>query len=94
MKTTIATVKAFARKNADNLFVKTLSSFDGMTDTVEQVTDNFSKIKIENAFGIDGVYLVGSSRDYITHFENDNYIGFEVYNCCGSGIIATKKERS
>lgn len=90
-KTTIATVKAFARKNADNLFVKSLSDFDGMTDCVQSVKDDFKKVSIENAFGHSGVYLVGSSRDCINAYEDDKFVGYKVYNCCGSGIIATTK---
>lgn len=41
--------------------------------------------------GINGVSLVGSSRDYFTHFENDEFIGIEVSNSCGDFILAIKK---
>ena len=87
----MSTVKSFVRKNSDNLFVKIDSRFDGMTDCVESVKDTFRKVSSEKALGIEGVYTVGSSRDYITKFENDNYIGFEIYNSCGCGVIATLK---
>ena len=91
MKTTMATIKSFINKNSDNLFVKEISSFYGMTDCVESVEDDFSAVTKENALGIKGCYVVGSSRDYIRPFENDQFIGFKISNCCGSGIIATKK---
>ena len=90
-KVTIATVKAFARKNAEKLFVKTLSDFDGMTDCVQSVDDTFKKTSLEQAFGHTGVYLVGSSRDYIDPYDDGKYIGYRIYNCCGSGVIATTK---
>ena len=90
-KITIATVKAFARKNAENLFIKEESSFNGMTDCVESVKMKFKKVALIDAFGLKGVYLVGSSSDYIEPFENETLKGFRVWNCCGSGIIATLK---
>lgn len=93
-KVTLATIKAFVRKNADNLFVKVNSSFDGMTDCVQKVEDNFREVSEENALGQQGVWCVGGSRDYFTPFENDTYVGFKVSNCCGSGIITTKKTKS
>jgi hypothetical protein len=87
----MATIKSFINKNSDNLFVKKISSFDGMTDCVQSVKDDFKKVTKENALGLKGVYIVGSSSDHITNFENDDFIGFEIYNCCGEGIIAIKK---
>lgn len=96
-KITIATLKSFAKRNCDNLYVKNLSHFDGMTDCVEQV-ENQEWLKteiIENTnyyrTGIKGVYTVGSSRDYFSKYEDANYIGIEVYNSCGSAILAIKK---
>ena len=91
-KITLATVKSFIRKNANRLFAKTCSRFDGMTDCVQQVEgDTFTQISAENALGIKGVYIVGNSRDHFSSFENDSYIGFEIYNCCGRGILAISK---
>lgn len=92
-KITMATLKAFIKKNQDNLFVRVKSSFSGMTDCVEMVEDSFRKVNAENAIGHGGIWCVGSSRDYITKFENNDYSGFEVSNCCGHGIIAAKKTR-
>lgn len=90
-KITLATLKSFIRKNATNLFCQTRSRFDGMTDCVEAVEDTFTSIQAENAIGHKGVYLVGGSRNHFWHFENDAFIGIEVSNCCGRGILAVRK---
>lgn len=75
----------------------TLKSFDGMTDCVERCDTGYSAAKpthtsAENTLGIAGVWLVGSSRDRITRFEDDTLVGINVYNCCGSFSVAVKKE--
>lgn len=95
-KITLATVKSFARRNKENLFVKVKSSFDGMTDCVETVKDDFKKVELEEPtnywrIGLQGVYIVGQSRDYFSNYEDDKYIGIEIYNSCGSSILAIKK---
>ena len=87
----MATVKAFVRKNSDKLFVKVESSFDGMVDGVMPTKDNFRQVKQEDAFGSKGVWVVGSSNDYITAYEDNKYIGFKIGNCCGSGLLVTLK---
>jgi hypothetical protein len=99
MKITKTTIKSFIKKNENNLFVKVESTFDGMVDCVMPTKDNFKKVAVktienqrdEHTLGVTGLYLVGSSRDYFTAYEDEKYIGFEVYNCCGSSIIATLK---
>lgn len=91
-KTTLATVKSFVRKNAENLFVKVESSFDGMTDCVEKVEDDFRKVNTEDVFDTRvGVFISDTTRNYIKPFENEDFKGFSISNCCGSGIIATEK---
>ena len=90
-KITLATLKSFIRKNADSLFCKTRSRFDGMTDSIEQVEDFFGRVSPEKAIGLQGVYIVGSSRDRFRHFEDESFVGIEVSNCCGRGILAVKK---
>jgi hypothetical protein len=89
-KTTMTTVKAFIRKNADNIYVKVNSSFSGMTDCVEDVEDEFSLVSSDKALGHQGVYVVGNSRDYIREYNDGKFKGFKISNCCGSGILATK----
>lgn len=90
-KTTMASLKSFIKKNGEKLFVKVETSFDGMTDGIEPVNDNWRSVKQEDAIGFNGVYCVGQSRDYIHEFEDDKYKGFTVSNCCGRGILAIKK---
>lgn len=92
-KITLATVKAFIRKNADNIYVKNNSSFDGMTDCVQSVKEDFKKIDSELALGVKGVWIVGNSNDSFLPFENEFYIGFTIYNCCGEGIVAARKSK-
>ncbi len=93
---TLATIKSFINKNRDDLLIKVGSRFDGMTDCVEQVEDNFSKAQVtefmsQHTLGIQGAWFVGNSRDHFSAFETDDLKGFEVYNACGSFILATAK---
>ena len=101
-KITLATVKKFVRENLDNetLFIKKKSAFDGMTDGVEYNTKaTFEKAeKLESTeqnekykLRVAGAWFVGSSRDYFNQYEDDHFKGIEVYNCCGSFILAIKK---
>ena len=90
-KITLATLKSFVKKSPV-LFVETLSSFNGMTDSVETSEKNFKNVSKEKAIGIDGVWTVGGSRDYFKFVENDTMFGIEVYNCCGRGILWTPKK--
>lgn len=92
-KLTLASLKSFAKRNAENLYAKENSSFDGMTDMVERNREaKWRKVPLDKAYGHEGVYLVGSSRDRFGWYEDDQYIGISVYNCCGDGILATKKK--
>jgi len=97
-KITLATLKTFLNKNASNIYIKVESRFDGMTDCVERVEDEFRHVtraeseKVRDYdLGFSGLYLVGSSRDSISAFENEKYTGFHVYNCTGSCTVATPK---
>lgn len=97
MKATKATFKSFIKKNAGNIYILVKSSFDGMVDGCSSTGQrNFVKAEtternIENTVGINGVWLVGSSRDYFTPFENESFVGFEVMNCCGYFKVAVPK---
>jgi len=94
-KPTLATLKSFIKKNADNLYIKKQSRFDGMQDcVVECEKPLYTKIEkterhIKNTLGIRGVWVIegGSGRNLITEIKN----GFEVYNCCGSFALITGK---
>ena len=95
-KITLSTIKAFVRKNPD-LLIKCVSDFDGMTDCVEQNRGaQFKKAEPsernpENTLGIRGAWFVKGSRDYFTPFQENGLKGFEVYNCCGSFILAVQE---
>jgi len=79
-------------KNFPNdIYVRVKTSFDGMTDCVEKVNMEVKKVTIENAIGINGVWMVGHSDDYFEKYEDDVYIGLEIWNCCGSGFLMVKK---
>lgn len=96
-KITLATLKSFAKRNENNIFFKVKSDFDGMTDCVQSVKSNWQKSEIvepNNYYqsGIKGIYTVGSSRDYFGIYEDEKYFGIRVSNCCGSSILAVKKE--
>lgn len=95
-KITTSTLKAFAKRNKDRLYIKEESSFDGMVDCVMPTKSEWKQTEIsENTdyykTGITGVYTVGNSRDYFSLYDTDQFIGIEVYNCCGSSILAVKK---
>ena len=96
-KITLATVKSFVKKNFDNLYIRNDSDFDGMQDCVVSTGDSsFRKVETDErcsdrTLGIKGAWFVGSSRDYLKSYENDNFKGIEVYNSCGSFILAVAK---
>ena len=46
----------------------------------------------ENTLGFKGVWLVGSSRDYFSAYEEGVFVGIRVLNSCGSYIVAKQKE--
>ena len=98
-KITLATVKSFINKEmkAEKLYIANFLSFDGMVDCVMPSENKaFRKaVKSErmsdNDLGVSGAWFVKGSRDSFEAFENDEYKGIEVYNCCGSFILATTK---
>jgi len=90
-KITFATLKAFIRKS-NVLYAEVKSSFNGMTDCVEHDFDsNLQQVSKEQAIGVNGVWCVGSSRDYFAFVENETHYGIEVSNSCGCGILWTNK---
>lgn len=96
-KITLATLKAFIRKNAGELYIRNVSDFNGMTDGVEyathpqarRVTVDSECYQQAHTLGIRGVWVVGGSRDHITAHEKDGESGLHVYNCCGSFDLFT-----
>lgn len=100
-KITRSTLKSFIWKEykKNNLYVMQKSSFDGMTDGVEKingarfrrVTEELD-ISLSHHFNIEGLWLVGGSRDYFTKYEDKEYEGIEICNSCGTSIIAKKNK--
>ena len=95
-KITLATVKSFIAKNADRLFIRNDSSFDGMIDgtsynhgaqfkAAEKTERNF-----EHTLGVNGAWFVRSGRDWFLKFEENGFTGIAVSNSCGSFVIAIK----
>ena len=92
-KITLATLKKFVRENKGEIFINVKSSFDGMTDCVESLYEGFSLAKettdhIEHTLGISGAWLVGSSRDYFSIYNDGELTGITVSNSCGSFVLA------
>lgn len=95
-KVTMATIKSFVKreKAKSNLYIRTKTSFDGMTDCIQPTNDKqFDKVGIStlqeaHTLGIAGAWFVGQSRDYFTPYADDKFIGYEVTNCCGHFILA------
>jgi hypothetical protein len=95
-KPTMATLKNFIKKNKNNLFVNVLSEFDGMVDGVETRTAGFLPAKpttyvVDHTLGIDGIYCVGRSRDYIKTYDDAKFNGYSVSNSVGHFVVAIKK---
>lgn len=96
-KTTKTTFKSFIKKNRANLLIRVDSKFDGMSDMVERVKDDFGPIveteaHLEHTLGIQGLWLVLGGGDRFRPYEKDGFVGIEVYNCCGSCVIAIRAE--
>lgn len=96
-KITKATFKSFLRKNEDRLFISVNSTFDGMTDGLEFFKFAIKPIEHiqespENDCGYKGVWLVDNCRNYFTPFENKEYKGITVTNCCGRFTVMTFKK--
>ena len=95
-KITMTTLKSFIRKNDGKLFIRTKSSFDGMTDCVQQCEDRGwsaalpTDLHNAHTLGIQGAWCVGGSRDYLSPVAEGPFIGFHVSNCCGSFDLAVR----
>ena len=93
-KFTLASAKSFIKKNRADLLIKVKSRFDGMYDCVmafdstrfEPVTPAYHSH--ENNLGINGVWFTHSGNSfYPLYNDNEEIVGFECYNCCGSFIV-------
>ncbi len=93
---TFSTIKSFILKNLNNLQLKILSEFDSMDDCVRSVRKEFKKIEFEREdkkilterynSGIKDAFFPRDSS--FTEFKEDNFIGYEIMNCCGRFVLA------
>lgn len=96
-KITKATLKSFIKKNFDQLQIKVKSAFDGQTDGMEDIKENFKPIQktdrqLDYTLGIDRVWIVGyGSSNYFNIYEDNQFSGIEVSNCCRNFILAIRK---
>ena len=98
-KVTRATIKSFIRKNREALLIKTTSRFDGMTDGCEQTGEKEFTPALpsdkpwgeKNDLGVHGAWFVGQSRDWFSHYSDDEVEGYEISNCCGRFYLAIPK---
>ena len=94
-KITKATFKSFVKKNRSNLLVNVKSHFDGMVDGCVSLNGGFVKASDsyqphENNLGIQGIWLVGGSRDYFSAYDQGGIKGIEVCNSCGRFVVGVK----
>lgn len=96
-KPTLATIKAFIRKHDGQLYIRSRSDFNGMTDCVEQCENRSWRLAEtapahmgKNTLGIRGAWFVFQSRDSIRPIIDNGYTGYHVYNCCGSFDLAIR----
>ena len=96
-KITKATFKSFMKKNSGSIYIKEKSRFDGMVDCVMPTGDrgwsllSAAEYKHENNLGFSGVWLVGGSRNWFSPYDDGNFTGIDVYNCCGHFIVGVEK---
>jgi hypothetical protein len=95
MKITKTTIKSFVKKNFDKLHIKKLSSFDGMVDCVMPIEDTFNKAQksehnLDYTIGIKGAWFCGGES--YTPYNDNGFMGYRVYNVCGSFILAIPSE--
>ncbi len=93
---TIVTIKNFIRDNKLNLWIKHSFSHNGSIDGIEYSEDkSFSPVEkadrsLDNNLGIAGAWFVLGSRDSFSEYKQNGFLGYDVYNSCGSFTIAKK----
>ena len=89
-RTTLATIKAFIRKNDGRLYLRNLSDIGGaiLSDQREFRPVKRTNQHQRNTLGIGGAWFVRGSRDHFAAYEDDDFQGFKVSNSCGSFILA------
>lgn len=97
-KITLATIKSFVKRNRASLLINCTSTFDGMQDGVRDCKGKGEFTAIlpatygyeQDNLGIQGAWFVGSSRDSFSLLVKEGYLGYRIYNCCGSFELAIK----
>lgn len=91
---TAITVRSFVKRNEGKIFIKKTAEFDGMTDCVEQIMDNWHEaeycLDIRRGIGLKGVYII-DGRTYYYAYEDSEFVGYRYSNCVERGIIAVKR---
>jgi hypothetical protein len=96
---TLATIKSFIRKNKENLFIRTTRSYD-LIESFSKTSDNLNfrpiestDLSIQYTLGIKDVWIAGQGRDGFLAYENDKYIGYDIYNVCHAFNLVIKKPK-
>jgi hypothetical protein len=99
-KITLSTIKSFINKNGTKLYINQKSKFNGMIDGVQEVNGDFVPLTIskrknpQNDLGFEGIWIVGSgSGNLFSFYEDKDFIGYEIYNCCGTFVLALPKQK-
>lgn len=91
---TAITVRSFVKRNEGKVFFKKTAEFDGMTDCIEQISDNWHEaeycLDIRRGIGLQGVYII-DGRTYYYAYEDSEFVGYCYSNCVERGIIAVKR---
>ena len=97
-KITKSTLKSFVNKNCGNLYIKSLSRFDGMVDMVTNTESPNWRLAEKSThesyknydLGYKGIYCVHGSGNSFKKYNDGEFEGIEVYNCCGCFIVGKK----
>ena len=92
-KITLTTIKKFIKENKDKIYIQNITHFNGMTDGIDNCENqNFylseqTEIK-QKQYGRDNT--LGLKGAYFVFFNENNFEGYQVSNCIGHFVIATK----
>jgi len=93
-KITLATVRKFVNENIKNgtpVYATRLSVFDGMIDMVDKI-ENPVEYRIDSFEDAEKtIYFTSTAKNYFSSIEDNETVGFTVWNCCGDGVIYVKK---
>ncbi len=97
-KITLTTIKKFIKDNKEGLYIMPKSSFDGMVDCIMPIDSDWKKIDPQKlnfedkyTYGINGTWFTPTGNLY-SPYVDDVMVGYEVYNCCGSFLLAFRKK--